>query len=77
VNFIQGFYSGELFGYLDHFQDISFLKSYPQPADGTLAMLREQNLSDIFEDISLRFKKFEQKITQSPDPDRDTGQQMV
>jgi transcriptional regulator with XRE-family HTH domain len=35
-------------------------KCYHQPEGGTLAKLQEQILSDISEDISLRFKKFEE-----------------
>ncbi|MDR2501561.1 MAG: helix-turn-helix domain-containing protein [Treponema sp.] len=34
-------------------------KTYRQPMSGTLARLQEQLLSDISEDISFRFKKFE------------------
>jgi transcriptional regulator with XRE-family HTH domain len=37
-------------------------KTYYQPVDGTLARLQEQILSDISEDISFRFKKFEGEI---------------
>jgi transcriptional regulator with XRE-family HTH domain len=37
-------------------------KTYYQPAGGILAKLQEQILSDISEDISIRFKKFEGEL---------------
>jgi transcriptional regulator with XRE-family HTH domain len=42
-------------------------KTYHQPAGGSLARLQEQILSDISEDISFRFKKFEGELPQNLD----------
>jgi transcriptional regulator with XRE-family HTH domain len=44
------------------------IKTYRQPADGALAKLQEQILSDISEDIFFRFKKFEGELNADTTP---------
>jgi transcriptional regulator with XRE-family HTH domain len=52
-------------------------KSYPSPVTGTLAQFQEQVLNDVFEAISVRFRKFEQETPQASDPNGNTGGTIV
>jgi hypothetical protein len=52
-------------------------KTYPPPEFGTLTVFQKQILSNVSEAISVSFKQFEGKTSQSPGHNGETGHTIV